>query len=190
MTGSGSLLNNQCPDIISKFGDSITGIIEGKEFLYYTKGHHGHIWSLAVSENSHFIIASGNTRTKDCHIDTIYLKESVLKWGLDTLVAYCQKMQPVASSSVGPFHERLVLFSSQKEIIFDCTDTNTYSGPDSITFNNQLNELKYLMYWFATPIEIQKKLPTPHKHIIQDRHVSPAPCVRREKQHSSRPERR
>lgn len=159
--GSSSQWNNQRSDIISNFGKSITDILEGKEFLYYTKGHHGHIWSLAVSEKSHFIIVSGNTRNNDCHIDTISIKESVLKWGLDTLALYCHKMQPVASSPYWPFHERLVLFSSSKKIIFDCTDTNTYSGTDSVTFNKKLNELKYLMYWFATPIEIQKKLPTP-----------------------------
>ena len=70
-------------------------------------------------------------------------------------------MQPVASSSYSPFYERLALFSSPKEIVFDCTNTNTYSGTDSITFNKKLNKLKYLMYWFATPMDIQKKLPSP-----------------------------
>ena len=159
--GSSSLLNNQCYDFINNFGDSITDILEDKEFLYYTKGHQGHIWAIVVSENDHFIIVSGNTRNNNCHIDTISIKESVLKWGLDTLPQYCHKMQPVVSSSYCPFYERLVLFSSTKKIIFDCTETNTYSGPDSVNFNTKLNELKYLMYWFATPIDIQKKLPTP-----------------------------
>lgn len=67
----------------------------------------------------------------------------------------------MANDSYWPFHERLVLFSSKKEIIFDCADTNTYSGTDSVTFNKKLNELKYLMYWMASPKENQKKLPTP-----------------------------
>ena len=49
-------------DVTSSFDDTITGLIEEKEFLYYTKGHIGHIWSLAVPENDHYIIVSGNTR--------------------------------------------------------------------------------------------------------------------------------
>ena len=161
MIGGHSKLNNQCSDIISNLGDSVTDLIEGKEFLYYTKGHHGHIWSIAVSEKSHFIIVSGNSRNNGCQIDTLSIKESVLKWGLDTLALHCSKMLPVANSSYLPFHEQLALFSTQKEIIFDCADTNTYSGPDSVNFNKKFNELKYLMYWYATPIEIRKKLPTP-----------------------------
>ncbi len=160
-----SQLETQSFDVISTLDDSITDIIEGKEFLYYTKGHHGHIWSLAVSEKGHYIIVSGNTRNNDCHIDTIaksdFVNESVLKWGLDTMALYSHKMKPVESSSYWPFYERLVLFSSHKEIMFDCIETNTYSSPDSVTFNKKLNELKYLLYWLATPIDIQKKLPTP-----------------------------
>lgn len=156
-----SLLKIQYSDVINNFGDSITDIIEGKDFLYYTKGHHGHIWSLAVSDKSCYIIVSGNTRTNDCYIDTVTINESILKWGLDTMASYCLKMKPMANDSYWPFHERLVLFSSKKEIIFDCADTNTYSGTDSVTFNKKLNELKYLMYWMASPKENQKKLPTP-----------------------------
>lgn len=146
-------------DVISNFGDSITDIIEDREFLYYTKGHYGHIWSLVALDKGHYIIVSGNTRNNDCHIDTISINEPLLEWGLDTMALH--KMRPVESSSYWPFHERLVLYSSKKEIIFDCSDTNTYSGTDSVIFNKKLNKLKYLMYWLAAPIEIQKKLPTP-----------------------------
>ncbi len=156
-----SLLKSLHSDVINNFDDSITDIIEDKKFLYYTKGHHGHIWSLVVPEKSCYIIVSGNTRTNDHKIDTVYTNVSTLKWGLDTMASYCQKMKPIANVHYLPFHERLVLFSSDKEIIFDCSDTNIYSGPDSTTFNKKLNRLKYLMYWMASPIENQKRLPQP-----------------------------
>ena len=156
-----SQLNNQHFDVISGFNDSITNIIEEKEFLYYTKGHHGHIWSLVVSEKDRYILISGNSRNNDCRFDTISINKSVLKWGLDTMALYCNKMKPVENFAYWPFHERLVLFSSKKEIIFDCMDTATYSGTDSVNFNKKLNNLKYFMYWIAVPIEIQEKLPTP-----------------------------
>lgn len=148
-------------DVISSLDDSITDIIGEKEFLYYTKGHNGHIWSLAVPGKDYYIIVSGNTRNKDCRIDSISINEPLLKWGLDTMALYCHKMKPVERSFYWPFYERLVLFSSQKEIIIDCADTDTYSGTDSVAFNTKLNELKYLMYWLATSAEIQKRLPSP-----------------------------
>lgn len=156
-----SLLNGQRSEGICDWVDSIPDIIEGKEFLYYTTGHHGHIWSLAVPEENHYIIVSGNTRTNVCRIDTLSKNESTLKWGLDTMALYSHKIKPVARSSYWPFYEQLTLFSSHGEIIFDCTNTNTYICTDSVTFNKKLKELKYLMYWLATPIEIQLKLPTP-----------------------------
>ena len=74
---------------------------------------------------------------------------------------YCHRMKPVENISYWPFYERLVLFSSKKEIIFDCMQTNSFRGTDSLTFNKKLNELKYFMYWIACPTEVQEKLPTP-----------------------------
>ncbi len=154
-------MRSQSCDVISNFSDSITDLINNKEILYYTRGNYGHVWSLALSEKGHYIVVSGNTRNNDYRIDTISIHEPVLKWGLDTMELYCQKMMPVPRSYYWPFHTRLILLSDKKEIIFDCTDTDTYSGTDSVTFNKKLNELKYLMYWLASPIENQKKLPNP-----------------------------
>lgn len=157
----GSQLRNQSSDVISNLKDSITNITEGKKFLFYIKGHHGHIWSLVVPEKDRYILVSGNTRNNDCCIDTLSMETSVLKWGLDTMALHCHKMKPVEDQSYWPFSERLVLFSSQRELIFDCSDTNVFSGIDSITFNKKLNELKYFMYWIAVPEEIRERLPTP-----------------------------
>lgn len=157
----GSRLSNQSSDVINNLNDSITNITEGKKFLFYIKGHHGHIWSLVVPEKDRYILVSGNTRNNDCRIDTLSIDASVLKRGLDTMVLYCHKMKPVENLSYWPFSERLVLFSPQKEIVFDCSDTNLFSGIDSITFNKKLNELKYFMYWISVPEEIREKLPTP-----------------------------
>lgn len=157
----GSQLDCQRFDVINNFSDSITNIIEGKKFLYYITGHHGHIWSLVVSEKDRYICVSGNTRNNDCRIDTIHVEASVLKWGLDTMDLYCHKMEPIENTTYWPFYERLVLSSSKKEIIFDSIDTNSYVGTDSVTFNNKLNELKYFMYWIAVPEVVRRKLPTP-----------------------------
>ena len=157
---------NQPFDVISTFNDSITNIIEGKKFLYYITGHHGHVWSIVVPEKDRYTLVSGNTRNNTWRIDTIStdmssIDTSVLKWGLDTMALNYHKMKPVENSSYSPFYVRFVLFSSQKEIVFDCSNTNSFSGVDSITFNKKLKDLKYFMYWIASPIDIREKLPTP-----------------------------
>lgn len=153
--------DTQPVDGINNFGNSINNIIENKKFLYYSKGHHGHIWSLVCSERDRYIIVTGNTRNNDCRVDTLSLNAPILDWGLDTLPLNCHRMEPVENTSYSPFSERLALISSKKEIIFNCMDTNSFSGKDSVTFNKKLNELKYLMYWLACPAEIKEKLPTP-----------------------------
>lgn len=157
-----SQTNNERFDVISTFNDSIESIVEGKEFLYYIRGHHVHNWSLVFSENGRYILVSGNTRNNDCRIDTISAPEPILAWGMDSLAIFGQNMKPIDRDSYRFFYERLVLFSPQKEIIFDCSDTDTYSGTDSVAFNQKLNGLKYFMYWHAVPKEVQEKLPAPH----------------------------
>ena len=148
-------------DIIDNLNDSVAHLTKGKNFLYYTKGHHGHIWSVVIPENDYYIISSGNTRNNDFRIDTISLDIQVLRWGLDTMSLYSNKMGQGENLTYSPFYERLVLFSSQNKIIFDCSNSDIYRGPDSAAINKSLNELKYLMYWIALPVDIQKKLPSP-----------------------------
>ncbi|MDE5643698.1 MAG: hypothetical protein K2I56_09445 [Muribaculaceae bacterium] len=143
------------------FHDSIPGIIEGKDFLYFIVGHHGHIWAYVVSEEEGYIAVSGDTRTGDFRIDTISKDATRLKWGLDSLALCCHEMKPVKRTEYWTVYERLALVSSKKEIIFDCVDTKLFSGPDSVTFNEKLSKLKYMMLWIAFPIEYKDELPTP-----------------------------
>lgn len=152
--------NNRHSEVFNDFNDSINNIIEGRRFLYYTIGHHGHIWSVAVAGKDGYILISGNTRANDYHIDTLSINEPILKWGLDTMASYSKNMKTIENSSYSPFYKRLLLFSSQKEIIFDWERTNTYRGTDSLTFNEKFNKLKYFMLWTAFPPEFQEKLPT------------------------------
>lgn len=141
--------------------DTILNLINENTFLYYTKGHHGHIWSLIIKDNNHYILVAGSTRNNNHHIDTLFIDKPVLTWGMDSLAMSCHKMKPVYRKSFWPFYERLVLFSAEKAKIFDCTNALCYSGIDSASFNEKLNRLKYYMYWIAAPIEVQEKLPDP-----------------------------
>ena len=142
--------SDQSDGNIRIFHDSIPDIIEGKDFLYFIIGRHEHIWSYVVSDEEGYIAVLGNTRTGDFLIDTISEDETILKWGLDSLALCCQEMKPVKREFYWTFYERFALVSSKKEIIFDCVDTNYFSGPDSVTFNEKLSELKDMMLWIAS----------------------------------------
>lgn len=122
---------------------------------------HGCIWSYVVSDEEGYIAASGDTRTGDFRIDTISKNATRLKWGLDSLALCCHEMKPVKRTEYWTNYEQLALVSSNNEIIFDCVDTDYFSGPDSVTFNKELSKLKYMMLWIAFPIEYKDELPTP-----------------------------
>ena len=148
-------------DVTSTFNDSLINIIDGKEFIYYIKGHHGHIWCLLTLEKDCYILVKGNTRNNNCQIDTISINNPILSWGLDTMPMYYNKIKQSENKSYWPFYSRLVVFSAEKEIVFDYSDNDLYRGGDSVKFNKKLNELKYFLYWLATPPDIQEKLPVP-----------------------------
>ncbi len=146
---------------IDYVNDTILNLINENKFLYFITGHHGHIWSIVIQNGDRYILVAGNTRNNSWHIDTLFIDSPILTWGMDSLGMSCRDMRPVYRDFYWPFYEELVLFSAEKEKIFDCRDALCYSGIDSITFNKKLNRLKYYMYWFASPVEIQKKLPAP-----------------------------
>ena len=52
-------------DIISTFNDSTKNIIDGKEFMYYIRGYHGHIWCILAPEKNRYILVKGDTRNND-----------------------------------------------------------------------------------------------------------------------------
>ncbi|MDE6131317.1 MAG: hypothetical protein K2F74_06965, partial [Muribaculaceae bacterium] len=152
---------DQSDDNIRIYQDSIPGIIVCKDFLYFVTGYHGHNWAYVVSDEEGYIAVSGDTRTGDFRIDIISKDATRLKWGLDSLALYCHEMKPLKRTIYRMNYERLALVSSNKEIIFDCVDTDYFSGPDSVTFNKELSKLKYMMLWIAFPIEYKDELPSP-----------------------------
>ena len=145
----------------SNINDTLSTKIIGKEFIYFTKGHHGHIWSLAINNVDKYILIAGNTRIGSIRIDTISSDNSILSWGIDSLQYFFGKMNSVYCEFYWPFYERLVLYSDNAKLMFDSENAISYSGPDSVYFNEKLNRLKYFMYWSALDIEVQKKLPMP-----------------------------
>lgn len=146
---------------INIVNDTILDIITDKKFIYFMKGHHGHIWSLVVPDNGCYILAAGNTPNNEYHIDTIVSENSILLWGMDTMPAHYAQMRPVYRDSYWPFYERLVVFSEKKEIIFDSENAIAFRGTDSITFNANFSRLIYFMYWSALPKHIQEGIPAP-----------------------------
>ncbi|MDE6498750.1 MAG: hypothetical protein K2L21_08835 [Muribaculaceae bacterium] len=145
---------------IINIDDSVSRVIDGRKYLYYIKGHIGHIWSLVIPCDDRYIFVAGNTRSNSCSIDTVYVNNKILEWGTDTLESF-HNLKSVDIDYYWPFYERLVLFSAENKVVFDCSNMVCYSGVDSMAFNQKLNSLKYLMYWIATPPEVQEKLSSP-----------------------------
>ena len=148
--------------VVQKISDqAILSKIIGRKCLYFSEGHHGHIWSLAVKDPNGYIIFSGNTRNQEFRIDTITHSNPIISWGLDSLGNDRQPLTAEKQETNWNLFERLVLFSKDSEVLFECTNFTTYIGVESKVFKEKLKALKSIMLWYALPLELQKLMPKP-----------------------------
>lgn len=147
----------------SAINDSIGEIIDGKDFLYFTIGHNGHIWSIAFADSDDYVILSGSTRDNSSRIDTLPGPIPILRWGIDSLAVQACGMTTTTDKS--DFHwnifEQLILFSAYKEKLFEWENSFHFCDKDIDTFNNNFNKLLYFMHWMAYPKDVKELLPQP-----------------------------
>lgn len=149
-------------DVIGRniINDTVLNIIDGKKFLYYTTGHHYHNWSMVIPRDDYYVILSGNTWEKNLCVDTVF-SSSVLKWGLDSLELYCNKMTPIKRTKYVSGYNQLALISFDNKVVCNYCNIIGFSGPDSVVFNKKYHRLGYLMFYAAAPSNFKEKLPTP-----------------------------
>lgn len=142
--------------------DSILEQLSNNRFIFFSKGHNGHIWSIVVDNAPNYLIFSGNTRESVFMVDSMNGEYPLISWGMDSLESESQSIKPVQRDSYWPFYTQLILYSEDGKELFKLDNAISYSGQDSIDFNKKLNRLKYFMYWNACSSDIQEKLPSPN----------------------------
>lgn len=145
--------------------DTICDIIDGKDFLCFTVGHNGHIWSIAFVNDNDYIILSGSTRENSSHIDTIPAPVPVLRWGIDSLAVQAREMPTAKNDYFWNIFEQLILFSADKEKLFEWTNSFHFCGKNSEEFNNNFKKLLYFMLWMAFPTDRKELLPEPEIYL-------------------------
>lgn len=147
------------------FNDTIRSIIEGKNFIFYIRGHNGLDWSMVVFNKYYDLLVTGifteNVNGRICSIDTIFTNASILQWAIDSLKFYKNIVTPIHKKTYSPFEEELLVFSSEKEQLFESYNTDKYNIPNSTYFNRNFERLKYCMYWFALPESLKGMFPRP-----------------------------
>ena len=147
--------------------ESITDSIYGKNFILYYTGHHGHIWSIILSDSTGYHLYNGSTRHKLAEIeplpfDTMDLLSnnfSTLQWAFDLLAKEAKSMTPHIKKEYSPIYNEMIVFNRDK-IVFRLNNTDKFSGCDSLEFNSKLQKIEYLMYWLSSP-SIRPYIPIP-----------------------------
>ncbi len=144
------------------FNDTVLRIINGKKFLYYSAGPGGRNWSLYVPYIGYYIIMAGDSIGNPSRFDTIFTRNRILTWALDSLQSAPSRGLLVCKrTTYCPLTSRLVLFSPEKETIFDYYDIPLFKGQDSASFTEHYQELWYFTLYFTLLREYQKKIPKP-----------------------------
>lgn len=145
--------------------DSLKVEMVGKDFLYYSTGHHGVVWSLVYREAGSYRMRIGTTRgnnqVMNAEFDTVAFLNAngkLLAWGLDTLPVIAKKMTPQHRTVYWPIYESLYGLNAKTGDEFFSDNAIGYSGPDSVAFNEKFTKLNMLMYWLAAP-DVRQVLP-------------------------------
>lgn len=145
--------------------DSLKVEMVGKDFLYYSTGHHGVVWSLIYREAGSYRMRIGTTReynqVMNAEFDTVAFLNAngkLLAWGLDTLPVIAKKMKPQHRTVYWPIYESLYSLNAKTGDEFFSDNAIGYSGPDSVAFNEKFTKLNMLMYWLAAP-EVRQVIP-------------------------------
>ena len=145
--------------------DSLKVEMVGKDFLYYSTGHHGVVWSLVYREAGSYRMRIGTTRgnnqVMNAEFDTVAFLNAngtLLAWGLDTLPVIAKKMTPQYRTVYWPIYESLYSLNAKTGDEFFSDNAIGYSGPDSVAFNEKFTKLNMLMYWLAAP-EVRQVIP-------------------------------
>jgi len=140
--------------------ESIVNLVVNKDYIFYLTGHHGHIWSLITDSDSCYMCFAGNTRNGELKRGMLPKGNQLLSWGFDSLPEKALNMIPIYRKEYFPFYTRMIVYSDCGKRIFNMDNAIGYKGPDSASFNRELNRLRYFMFWQAST-EYQDKLPIP-----------------------------
>lgn len=132
--------------------------IRSNNYIFYCTGHHGIIWSLITSDSSGINLYRGTTHEyieypEHISLDTLsFIKANIntITWGLDSLLYAEGMVKSLKNNVYNPIYSSLYIIKDGK-IISNLNPSESYSGPDSIRFNNKLGKLAFLMYWLAAP---------------------------------------
>lgn len=135
-----------------------TKSIDNSQYLFYYTGHHGIIWSMALSDSSGIHFFNGTTRKpiekpEQYSFDTIAFVKDNLKsftWGLDSLADAAKLVTQTKDHTYNPIYNVLYVVKDNKRI-FTLDNNGNFSGPNGAEFNIKLKKLLYLMFWLAAP---------------------------------------
>ncbi|MDE6206232.1 MAG: hypothetical protein K2M55_00300 [Muribaculaceae bacterium] len=155
---------------VYQFNDTILDIIDGNEIIFFSTGHHGYSWTMAVSRNGYYVMLGGSSRDNNLRIDTIITNNPILDWAIDSLAIYGREMKQPKNDGYITIYQDLLVFSADKKLLFEGTNlmNRHFVGPDLKYFYDNFGRLYYYMFYYLFSEEELKsiKLPSPKRNII------------------------
>jgi hypothetical protein len=141
--------------LLSEQGESI----KGNDYLFYSTGHHGIIWSLIASDSSGIHLYNGTTRarieqeTSELTDSLSFIKNNIktISWGFDSLANASQSFSAVKDKVYNPIYNQIYVIKNGNTVFSYLDTKDRYVGPDSTNFNSKLGRLSYLLFWLASP---------------------------------------
>lgn len=139
-----------------------------QNYIYYTTGHHGRIWSKVSRDSTGLLLSNGTTRNWSDQqawqpFDTLSFNENntqTIIWGLDSLWKEAKQLKPLFKQTYSPIYTELYIIRNN-DTLFKLGDAERFIGRNSKNFNIKLQKLMFLMLWLASP-SIREYLPTPN----------------------------
>ncbi len=144
--------------------DSLLYLVKDRPLLLYSFGHYGYSWGIVTKTDSGFHTFCGRvdyvgnrfirTSEENGQFDTIPFfsaHKDIFLWGMDTMPAEAKRMNVIKNETGVTFYSDLSVIDSKGEIVFKINDNVTFSGPDSVVFNNKFYRLCVIMRWLSDP---------------------------------------
>lgn len=144
--------------------DSLISLTEKYPMVFYSRGHYGQSWMLLTKVNNHFRVYSGSidyagnrnlteaislSQFDSCAF--FCANKSLLSWTFDTFVTKSLKMIPIKNKPYMTIYKTISVINPYSDVEFTTDCSVTFSGPDSLEFNNKFHKLCLIMQWLSEP---------------------------------------
>lgn len=153
--GRGNITSNA---FLSMIPDSVKNLVGEHAYIFYSAGHHSHVWSLVFKDDNDYYLIRGrnNELISNCseslENEPIENSFTVLSWAIDSMPEQSPRMSSVCTpSSIAGMYSVLLVIDSKGELMFEAENNTVFGGDSQPDFNYKYQKVLLLMKVLAYP---------------------------------------